>query len=68
VLLGSTGKEHVMKLYAIFRDGTRKEIDLDSAGVQNNASKVEALVQARKELTILEEKNLAGWEFEEEFL
>jgi len=57
-----------MKLYAIFRDGTRKEIDLDSAGVQNNASKVEALVQARKELTILEEKNLAGWEFEEEFL
>ena len=57
-----------MKVYAIFRDGTRKEIDKDSAGIRDSASQAEAIVLARKELTILEEKQLKGWEVEEDFV
>jgi hypothetical protein len=57
-----------VKVFAIFKDGTKKEIDKDSAGIRDSASPAEAISLARKELTILEEKQLATWEVEEDFL
>ena len=57
-----------MKLFAIFKDGQRKEIDNESAGITEKTSQPEALYRAKKELTFLEEKNLARWEFEDDFI
>jgi hypothetical protein len=55
------------RVFAIFKDGSRKEIDLDSAGIKDTSVPIEVMVMARKELTLLEEKQLVRWEFEEDF-
>ena len=57
-----------MKVFAIFKDGTRKEIDLDSAGIKDTTVPIVAMCMARKELTLAEEKQLDRWEFEEDFV